>query len=113
MGLQRYRNVLEAGMKRLTLIVVAMACMAGVGLVAQTRGGAAQPVTDAMRSSWDGAKKNIRETADVVPESLYSFSPVPGTVRTLGEILGHVAGANYEICSAAKGEKSPHPESAF
>ena len=100
-------------MVRLSLIVVAMACSAGAGLVAQTRGGAAQPVTDAFRSSWDGAKKNIRETADAVPESLYSFSPVPGTVRTLGAILGHVAGANYEICAAAKGEKSPHAEAAF
>ncbi len=93
--------------------VAAATLTAGIaGSAGQTRG-AAQPVSDALRSSWDSAKKNIRDTADVVPEATYAFSPVPGTVRTLGEIIGHVAGANYEFCSAAKGEKSPHPEAAF
>jgi uncharacterized damage-inducible protein DinB len=82
------------------------------GSAGQTRG-PAQPVSDALRSAWDSAKKNIRDTADVVPEATYAFSPVPGTVRTLGQIIGHVAGANYEFCAAAKGEKSPHPEAAF
>jgi uncharacterized damage-inducible protein DinB len=84
-----------------------------VGLGAQGRAGAGQPVSDAIRSSWDSAKKNIRDSADVVPESLYGFSPVPRVVRTFGEIVAHTAGANYEFCSAAKGEKSPHAEAAF
>jgi uncharacterized damage-inducible protein DinB len=73
---------------------------------------AAQPVADAVRASWESAKKNIRDSAVDVPESLYSFKPVD-TVRTFGQIVGHVAGANYEFCSAAKGEKSPKAEDAF
>jgi uncharacterized damage-inducible protein DinB len=94
--------------------VAALGVCISASLGAQTKGGAtAQPVSDAMRSSWDSAKKNIRESANVVPEAVYSFSPVPGTVRTFGQIVGHVAGANYVICSAAKGEKSPHEEGAF
>lgn len=71
-----------------------------------------QPVADAVRTSWETAKKNIRDSAVDVPESLYSFKPVD-TVRTLGQILGHVAGANYEFCAAGKGEKSPKAEDAF
>jgi hypothetical protein len=99
-------------MKRvMTVMAVAVGSISLVA-AAQTKSGA-QPVSDAIRSSWDSAKKNIRDTADAVPEATYTFSPVPGTVRTLGQIIGHVAGANYEFCSAAKGEKSPHPESAF
>jgi uncharacterized damage-inducible protein DinB len=99
-------------MKRvLTVTAVAVGTICVVG-AAQTRGGA-QPVSDAVRSSWNSAKKNIRDTANVVPEATYTFSPVPGTVRTLGQIIGHVAGANYEFCSAAKGEKTPHAEAAF
>jgi len=47
-----------------------------------------------------------------MPESDYSFRPVD-TVRTFGQILAHVAGANYVFCSAAKGEKSPHAEAEF
>ena len=101
-------------MKRVMTIVAAAVAVGSMGAVAaaQTKSGA-QPVSDAIRSSWDSAKKNIRDTANVVPEATYTFSPVPGTVRTLGQIIGHVAGANYEFCSAAKGEKSPHPEAAF
>lgn len=101
-------------MKSAVGAVVGVACAASVsiGLAAQGRG-PAQPVSDAMRSSWDGAKKNLRDSADVVPEAVFSYSPVPGTVRTFGEIIGHVAGANYVFCAAAKGEKSPHEEGAF
>jgi hypothetical protein len=88
----------------------ALVFMTGPGLAQR---GPAQPITDAIRSSWDGAKKNIRDSADAVPEAILSFSPVPGTVRTFGQIIGHVAGANYVFCAAAKGEKSPHEENAF
>ena len=72
----------------------------------------AQPIADAVRASWVSAKKNIRDSAVDVPESLYSFKPVD-SVRTFGQILGHVAGANYVFCSAGKGEKSPKAEDAF
>jgi hypothetical protein len=34
-------------------------------------------------------------------------------VRTFGQILAHLAGANYVICAAARGEKSPYAEDAF
>ena len=51
-------------------------------------------------------------SAKVMPEAKYSFKPVD-TVRTFGQILAHVAGANYEFCAAARGEKSPFAEDAF
>jgi uncharacterized damage-inducible protein DinB len=34
-------------------------------------------------------------------------------VRTFGQILAHVAGANYVFCSASRGEKSPFEEDHF
>jgi uncharacterized damage-inducible protein DinB len=74
--------------------------------------GTGQPVTEAIRSSWESAKKNIKESGDVMPEANYGFKPVD-SVRTFGAILAHLAGANYEFCSAAKGEKSPHAEDEF
>jgi len=74
--------------------------------------GAGQPVTDAIRSSWDSARKNIKESADVMPEANYAFKPAVD-VRSFGAILAHLAGANYEFCSAAKDEKSPHAEDEF
>lgn len=70
------------------------------------------PVASAVRTAWDGAKRNLTQSAELMPESDYGFRPVE-SVRTFGQILAHVAGANYVFCSAARGEKSPHAEAAF
>jgi uncharacterized damage-inducible protein DinB len=91
---------------------VLLVAVVSVG-AAQTRSGAAQPVSDAVRGQWETAKKNIHDSAVDVPEAQYSFAPVPSVVRTFGQIVAHVAGANYEFCSAAKGEKTPKAENAF
>lgn len=74
--------------------------------------GEANPVSGAVRTGWEGAKKNLTQSAEAMPEADYGFRPV-STVRTYGQILAHVAGANYVFCSAAKGEKSPFAEEAF
>ena len=73
---------------------------------------AANPVSDAIRQTWTGAKTNIKESAELMAEADYGFRPVD-SVRTFGQILAHVAGANYVFCAAAKGEKAPHAEDEF
>jgi uncharacterized damage-inducible protein DinB len=79
--------------------------------VAQPLAAAAQsnPITQALRNTWSEAKTNVRRSADVMPEAKYTFKPVDG-VRTYGAILAHLAGASYEFCAAAKGEKPPFTE---
>jgi uncharacterized damage-inducible protein DinB len=52
------------------------------------------------------AKGDILKTADKVPEDKYSFKPTP-EVRSLGQILAHVADAQYFFCGTARGEKPP------
>lgn len=69
-------------------------------------------ISQAIRQGWSGAKRNIMESAKLMPEADYAFRPVD-TVRTFGQILAHIAGANYVFCAAAKGEKSPHGEADF
>ena len=73
---------------------------------------AANPISAGVRRAWEGAKRNLTQSAELMPEKDYAFRPVD-TVRTFGQILAHVAGANYVFCSAAKGEKSPHAEAEF
>ena len=73
---------------------------------------AQNPVSDSLRSSWAGAKRNIKESAEQMAEANYSFKPSPD-VRSFGELLAHVAGASFMLCGAAKGEKSPFAEEAF
>lgn len=86
--------------------------LASTSVIAQKPGGAGNAIATALQQSWDSAKRNMTESADVMPEANYSFKPVD-TVRTFGQILAHVAGANYVFCSAAKAEKSPHAEDEF
>lgn len=78
---------------------------------AQTASGA-QPISEATRAAWEGVRKNIKASADLMAEANYDFKPT-AEVRSFGQILAHLAGANYVFCSAAKGEKSPHAEDEF
>ena len=73
---------------------------------------AANPVSQSIREAWSGAKRNLTESAEQMPEPDYAFKPTD-QVRTFGQILAHVAGANYVFCSAARGEKSPFEEDQF
>jgi uncharacterized damage-inducible protein DinB len=50
----------------------------------------------------------LERAAEKMPEEEYAFKPDPA-VRSFGQILGHVADADYLFCSAALGEKSPSP----
>jgi len=88
--------------------------MWAIVMVAVTVTGAAAQnlVSDSLRSSWNGVKRNIRESAELMPEENYGFKPT-ADVRSFGAILAHVAGASYVFCAAAKGEKSPFAEDYF
>jgi len=48
----------------------------------------------------------LLRSAEKMPEENYNFKPVDG-VRTYGQILGHLADAQYTFCSIAMGEKNP------
>ena len=83
-----------------------------MAVVAQTPAPSANPISDAVRDGWNTAKRNMLGSAKVMPQDKWGFKPVP-TVRSFGELLAHVAGANYVFCSAARGEKSPRAEDEF
>ena len=74
------------------LLAVAGAAPAADPLVAEARGG------------WDMVKNNVVRAAEKMPEENYAFKPVP-EVRSFGQLIGHIADAQYMMCSAAKGEK--------
>jgi uncharacterized damage-inducible protein DinB len=53
---------------------------------------------------WSQTIGNIIKSAEQMPEAKYSFKPTP-EVRSFGQLIGHVAGAQYVYCSAALGDK--------
>jgi uncharacterized damage-inducible protein DinB len=78
--------------------------------MAQTAG--ANPLTGSLKGMYDGIKKNLTESAEKMPEANYSFKPTPD-VRSFGELIGHVANANFLLCSRVKGEKNPNDGNDF
>jgi uncharacterized damage-inducible protein DinB len=67
---------------------------------------AAQPADGGYRVPYDIVKGHITKAAEQMSEADYAFKPTPD-VRSFGQLLGHIANANFMICSAAGGDKSP------
>ena len=49
-------------------------------------------------------KDNVLKSADKMPEEKFSFKPAEG-VRTYGQLLAHIADAQYLLCGIAKDGK--------
>lgn len=78
------------------------------------RAGEAQEGSDPMmrsaRQLYEAGKGYIMSTAEQTPEDELGFRPAP-TVRSLGQILGHVADVHFIACSIGLGEENPNPAS--
>ena len=57
------------------------------------------------RAAWEDAVGNIAKAAEQVTEANYAYKPTP-TVRSFGQLIGHVAGAQHLYCGAVLGEKT-------
>jgi len=51
-------------------------------------------------------QRDLAEAAQSMPADEYSFKPTPD-VRTFGELIGHLASANFFFCAQVKGERPP------
>jgi uncharacterized damage-inducible protein DinB len=91
-------------MKRSAIILTA-------ALVALPAAGHAQSAAvNTTKALWQQLTGYITTVAEETPESLYAYKPTP-EVRSIGQLIGHVAGAQYLICAAALGE-APRDEDA-
>lgn len=58
------------------------------------------------RSQWQQLSAFVLASAEEMPEEKYAFKPV-STVRSFGELIGHVAGSQNMFCAIAMGEAVP------
>jgi len=65
------------------------------------------PYAPAAKQTFGMVKGNIVKAAEQMPEEHYSFKPT-ADVRSFGELVGHIANANYMICSSASGAENPN-----
>jgi len=85
--------------RQLTAVALAALVLSPAAAFAQ-----ANPFTDAVKGQLAQIKAPIIRTAEKVGEDLYAFKPTP-EVRSLGQLIGHIADANYGICGMASGTK--------
>jgi uncharacterized damage-inducible protein DinB len=62
----------------------------------------ANPLSTAVKHSYENVKRNFIETAEKVPEDDYSFRPTP-EIRTFAAVLNHIASSQMRTCSAILG----------
>jgi uncharacterized damage-inducible protein DinB len=93
---------------RTTLLVPAFCVMLAGAASAQTPAAAtgANPLSAGARRSYDIIKGYIVKAAAKMPEEHFAFKPTP-EVRSFGQVVGHIADANFVICSMVAGEKPP------
>jgi uncharacterized damage-inducible protein DinB len=91
-------------MKRFALLLVALS--AAPALAQDGAAASANPVMGSLRPAYAQIRDNLVATAELVPETEYGFKPTP-EVRSFGQLIGHVANAQFAICAAALGERSP------
>ena len=90
------------------LAVLLLTSAAAAPLAAQAAPAAAPPNASvtAVRSMWEMMTDYVTRSAEMMPEDKYAYRPTPD-VRSFGEVIGHVAGAQTMICAVALGETPP------
>lgn len=73
------------------------------GLRAQAAPAADNAAVAAVGMFWEQITGYITQSARDMPEDKYGYQPTP-EVRTFGQMIGHVAGAQRMICAIAMGE---------
>ncbi len=63
------------------------------------------PTIASTRAALNLAKDYILKSAEQVPEGMYAYKPSPD-VRSMGQLFGHIADANFMICGLASGQKA-------
>lgn len=67
------------------------------------------PLSKFNKRAYGQMKDWLLRSAEKMPEENYSFKPTDA-VRSFGQIIGHVADAQYRFCSAVLGENNPSPK---
>jgi uncharacterized damage-inducible protein DinB len=96
--------------RALRIFLICLLAPTGVTLAQETPPAApaptANPLSSYNKGVWVGLKAILLRSAEKMPEEKYGFKPTD-TVRSYGQIIGHVADAQYTFCSRVLDEKRP------
>ncbi|HST57993.1 MAG TPA: DinB family protein, partial [Longimicrobium sp.] len=92
-------------MKRL-LLLLALVPAPALAQAGANASASANPAMGSVAPIYRQASAYILAAAEQMPEAEYGFKPA-ADVRSFGQLIGHVANAQFMICAAALGEASP------
>ena len=92
--------------KRLCFALAALMALPGAVFAQEKSAPPANPMTTSERGLYSFVSGAVVAAAQKMPEENYSFRPTP-EVRSFGQLVGHVADAQYMFCSLASGEPNP------
>ena len=97
-------------MWRVMTISLGLACLT-LPAAAQTSDGSfaealSPSIAGVVKAMQATIRRNLAEAAANMPAEEYTFKPTP-QVRSFGELIGHVANANFFFCSQARADKMP------
>jgi uncharacterized damage-inducible protein DinB len=97
-------------MLRDLMLSIALVCVSVSGMAQTTDASFADALSPSMaavvKSMHATIRRNLAEAAESMPVDEYTFKPT-AQVRTFGQLVGHIASANFFFCSQAKGEQPP------
>src|SRR5215831_177581 len=91
------------------LLSAILLCLLALPALTQEKQSSDNPFSTINQRGYQRTKGILLRSAEKMPEENYDFKPVD-SVRTYGQIIGHLADAQYLFCSTASGEKNPDPK---
>ena len=88
------------------LLPTIVMCVLTLPAFCQEKPSSENPFSTVNKLSYARTKGILLRAAEKMPEENYSFKPAD-SVRSYGQIVGHLADAQYLFCSIASGEKNP------
>ena len=86
-----------------TLLRVLLICLLAPTAIAWSQD---NPLSAFNKKVYEREKDTLLRSAEKMPAENYTFKPTE-SVRSYGQVLGHVADAQYLFCSVVLGEKNP------
>ena len=97
--------------RRVLMFTSAVGIMAAIAFAPDVHAQRGGPVglAQGLQGAYAGLKSNLTQAAEIVPESGYGLKPsTMAEVRTYGQVIGHVADAQFGQCSGALGAPNPN-----
>jgi uncharacterized damage-inducible protein DinB len=91
---------------KLCFVLAALTAASIAAFAQETPAPPANPISASEKGFYGIVSGYVVAAAQKMPEENYSFKPTP-YVRSFGQLVGHVADAQYGFCSTAAGEPEP------